>query len=466
MAIGFNLPGIPGQIRGTAEEAGAVPDLGQAMMQGFRSNIENIQGYPRQLAQQLLNNQLINKIKNIEAQYAEPMAETNYQKALMELKYMPQEKQMALGLQGLQQQSLKNQIQKQALDAQMRQNFANMIFGKQPSYSTDLQSIAQQPELQQETPVAGAQEEFQGLPYKLPQQPAPKQQINLPQQIQQGIKSPNQKILNPGNPQFYNIDAAYDSNPLFHQYFKEMGLSKNIKIVTNPKTNEAVIQTIHPSGKVTIEAVPVGKTPGDVKFEEETAKSRAKFLDESAPSIIALESSQENLDNIANLLNERAESINSVGRMNKPFVELFGTQEQQDILGTLKTQTGTILMDAAKNIKGAFTGRDMNFINDMKPNASDPYYMFVAKAATMQAFNKMALDRLNLITDLVQNNMSPIDAAKIATKKIPLEPLMKQYHENLKEAKQRTDSAAKATPEQNAYIKSLSDEELMSMINQ
>ena len=35
MAIGFNLPGIPGQIRGTAEEAGAVPDLGQAMIKGL-----------------------------------------------------------------------------------------------------------------------------------------------------------------------------------------------------------------------------------------------------------------------------------------------------------------------------------------------------------------------------------------------------------------------------------------------
>jgi hypothetical protein len=466
MAIGFNLPGIPGQIRGTPEEAGAVPDLGQAMMQGFRSNVENVQGYPRLLAQQLVSNQLANTINRAKAKYAEPIAETDYQKSLMELKYMPQEKQMALGMQGLQQQLLKKQLEKSALDAQMRRNFADMIIGKQPTYPANLQPVFQQPQMQQENPIVKAQEEFQGLPYKLPEQQAQKQQINLPQQIQQGIESPNQKILNPGNPQFYNIDAAYDSNPLFHKYFKEMGLTKNIKIATNPKTNEAVIQTIHPSGKITIEAVPIGKTPGDVRFEEETAKSRAKFLDESAPSIIALESSQENLDNISNLLNEKAESINAVGRMNKPFVELFGSQEQQDILGTLKTQTGTVLMDAAKNIKGAFTGRDMNFINDMKPNATDPYYMFVAKAASMQALNKMALGRLNLITELVQNGMTPVNAAKIAAKKVSLEPLMKQYHEQLKSAKQRTTSLAKATPEQNAYVKSLSDEELMSMINQ
>ena len=78
MAIAFNLPGIPSQIRGTAEEAGAVPDLGQAMMQGFRSNLENVQGYPRQLAQQLLSNQLRNKILGVQEKYAEPMAMTKH----------------------------------------------------------------------------------------------------------------------------------------------------------------------------------------------------------------------------------------------------------------------------------------------------------------------------------------------------------------------------------------------------
>lgn len=87
MAIGFNLPGIPGQIRGTAEEAGAVPDLGQAMMQGFRSNLENVQGYPRQLAQQLLSNQLANTINRAKAKYAEPMAKTAYDQALANLQH-------------------------------------------------------------------------------------------------------------------------------------------------------------------------------------------------------------------------------------------------------------------------------------------------------------------------------------------------------------------------------------------
>ena len=87
MAIGFNLPGIPGQIRGTAEEAGAVPDLSQAMIKGFRSNVENVQGYPRLLAQQLVSNQLANTINRAKAKYAEPMAKTSYDQALANLQH-------------------------------------------------------------------------------------------------------------------------------------------------------------------------------------------------------------------------------------------------------------------------------------------------------------------------------------------------------------------------------------------
>lgn len=129
MAIGFNLPGIPGQIRGTAEEAGAVPDLGQAMMKGFRSNLDNIQGAPRLLSQQLLSNALANKIRGVEAQYAEPMAKTKYDQALANLRhqglinqYYGRMQESALRGQGLSQehQRMVNDIMKRQLDRQKR----------------------------------------------------------------------------------------------------------------------------------------------------------------------------------------------------------------------------------------------------------------------------------------------------------------------------------------------------------
>lgn len=127
MAIGFSLPGIPGQIRGTPEEAGAIPDLGQAMMQGFRSNLENIQGAPRLLAQQLVSNQLANTINRAKAKYAEPMAKTSYDQALANLQhqglinqYYGRIQESALKGQSLSQahQQMVNEIMKRQVDRQ------------------------------------------------------------------------------------------------------------------------------------------------------------------------------------------------------------------------------------------------------------------------------------------------------------------------------------------------------------
>jgi len=128
MAIGFSLPGIPGQIRGTAEEAGAVPDLGQAMMQGFRSNLENIQGAPRLLAQQLVSNQLANTINKAKADYAQRMAQTGYEQALADLQnrnlinqYYPRMRESELKSAGLSQahQQMVNQFYPDLIRSQL-----------------------------------------------------------------------------------------------------------------------------------------------------------------------------------------------------------------------------------------------------------------------------------------------------------------------------------------------------------
>jgi len=157
MAIGFNLPGIPSQIRGTAEEAGAVPDLGQAMMQGFRSNLENVQGYPRQLAQQLLSNQLRNKILGVQEKYAEPMAKTSYDQALANLqhqgmvnKFYPELMRSQLSGAGLSQahqrmvnDQLKRQIDRQRTYDKLLEEYRNQGLPTQQAQQLAAQATAQ-----------------------------------------------------------------------------------------------------------------------------------------------------------------------------------------------------------------------------------------------------------------------------------------------------------------------------------
>jgi hypothetical protein len=79
--MAINFPTMP---RFTPEESGALPDLQQAIMQGL-GNYMQLQTQPKQMAQDFLAKQLTNKMKGIEAQYAEPMAKTSYDQALFNL---------------------------------------------------------------------------------------------------------------------------------------------------------------------------------------------------------------------------------------------------------------------------------------------------------------------------------------------------------------------------------------------
>lgn len=79
MAIAFNLPGIPSQIKGTPEEAGAMPDLSQAIMKGFTTALDTA-NKPRTMAQEYLGKQLENKIQGTKAKYIDELMQAQIAK--------------------------------------------------------------------------------------------------------------------------------------------------------------------------------------------------------------------------------------------------------------------------------------------------------------------------------------------------------------------------------------------------
>jgi multidrug efflux pump subunit AcrA (membrane-fusion protein) len=92
-------------------------------MQGFGSGLQ-MQYAPKQMAQDFLAKQLANKISGVQAQYAEPMAKTAYDKALFDLasskQLLPlemQAKQAQINLTPLEQQLKQAQIQAQLAKA-------------------------------------------------------------------------------------------------------------------------------------------------------------------------------------------------------------------------------------------------------------------------------------------------------------------------------------------------------------
>jgi hypothetical protein len=76
--MAINFPTMP---KFTPEEAGALPDLQQAIMQGL-GNYMQMQTQPKQMAQDFLAKQLSNKMLGTQAQYAEPLVQAQISKAL------------------------------------------------------------------------------------------------------------------------------------------------------------------------------------------------------------------------------------------------------------------------------------------------------------------------------------------------------------------------------------------------
>jgi hypothetical protein len=91
--MAFNLPGVPSQI--SSEQAGHVSLL-DSIMRGLKLNdqYQETKYKPKQLAEALLGEQLANKIKGVQARYAEPMASVGLQQAQGNLGLLPYREQL------------------------------------------------------------------------------------------------------------------------------------------------------------------------------------------------------------------------------------------------------------------------------------------------------------------------------------------------------------------------------------
>jgi hypothetical protein len=304
MAIGFSLPGIPGQIRGTAEEAGAIPDLGQAMMQGFRSNIENIQGAPRLLAQQLVSNQLANTINRAKAKYAEPMAKTGYEQALADLQnrnlinqYYPRMRESELKSAGLSQahQQMVNQfypdlIKSQLSGAALTQDQQRMVNEqlrrdmaiKQAKQDIIQKALARGANIQQATQLA--EEQTQNLPSISEIAQSPEMQ-NYMTALQQGATQQPQMQEAAGYtpiPEQENIFApeygqGYDTGSFYDQQMLEALRQNAIAQELSPYMQ---VQPVSPNM-----IQPRGFTPKPQELPE--LQPYAESLAQAAPSYLA-----------------------------------------------------------------------------------------------------------------------------------------------------------------------------------
>lgn len=443
--MAINFPTMP---KFTPEEAGALPDLQQAIMQGL-GNYMQLQTQPKQMAQEFLSNQLANKIKGIQAQYAEPQAQASLQSQLLQNKYYPRMQESTLATAGLNRDLLKRHMAAQDLDIELRNRFNNLIRSGQLGQ-------AGQAGAQQNIPENAPQQDFQGIPFRAPEQ----QPTGLKSRIQEGMARPNEVVVAAGNPNLYAIDTALEQDPFIKKYAKQLGFEKNVTFKQNPNTGETIMQTILPSGRTTFESIQVGKTPGAVRFEEKEAEQRAKSVQESSDLMRSIQDVNDNLDSAIDTFNQNIESLNVVGKLNKPATELFGTPEQKQLLGQLESNFGNIVVSVGANIKGPMTGGERALINQMKPNTNEPVDIALAKMQTLREANEIAYQREAIYADAIRNGVPQDKARELARQKVSLAPVREHFNKILATTKARSLAKSPPSKEKQEALKGYSNEDL------
>lgn len=416
-----------------------------AFQQGF--------GFNDNLMQQILGrNQLAQHGELANAQMAQQKAMSDARLAqqlrehLDQLSIQKQQQARLNELHPLHRRLLEAQMQKQLADAEKAKMWSQLLGGGNPNSS--MGGMQSPPELNQ---LSGQSNSAMG-------NTGTEQQLdnNHMQNLNQSSQIGKEQELNPGNPQRYGLD----------QVAGLPGMPK-VQIQMDKDGN---LYKIFPSGKVT--KAQVGANAGELAESKEIGKYQGLTYGKAVDASQSLGEQQGNLERLVSNLENQPNASQIIGPMNKYMTQLFGNPEDKALLGDVMATTGNIVLDAAKNIKGAFTGRDQSLINSMKPNANDPYFVFLGKLKGMGELNQMAQHRADIYADLLHQGMAPHRALKMAQEQTKIEPVTDKYHALLKNARQKSDLSEGKMPtfetkeEAQQFLRGLSPQEKIKLMQQ
>jgi len=302
------------------------------------------------------------------------------------------------------QMALLNAKQQQAMaNAQKAQMWSQLFGGQQNSnMQAPLEGQGQVPQVTQQENSSSLQNALQS------------QTQNTPTSIGQ----PKEQIINEGDPRRYGLD-------------KLAGMPGVPKVETQIDKDGNLIK-IFPSGRITKERV--GSSAEEIATNTAMGKYKADAYSNAVDSSQALGDQQANLERLVTVLENQPNASEIIGPMNKNLTQLFGSDEDKAILGDVMAATGNVVLEAAKNIKGAFTGRDQSLINSMKPNASDSYPVFLGKLKGMGELTELSKHRAELYADLLHQGYAPHRALKIAQEQTKIEPITDKYKKIVRSA--------------------------------
>ncbi len=108
-----------------------------------------------------------------------------------------------------------------------------------------------------------------------------------------------------------------------------------------------------------------------------------------------------------------------LGRHELAWFEKFGTKDQQEMIGRMRTHMGNIIKDSSRDFAGQFRVGEQALLNSMKPNESDSLSTMKGKAEALTYMNELLTKRSEMEAELMRNyNMSALQARIATNKKI------------------------------------------------
>ena len=116
-----------------------------------------------------------------------------------------------------------------------------------------------------------------------------------------------------------------------------------------------------------------------------------------------------------------------LGRHELAWFEKFGTKDQQEMIGRMRTHMGNIIKDSSRDFAGQFRVGEQALLNSMKPNESDSLSTMKGKAEALTYMNQLLTKRSELEAELMRTQgMSALQARIAANKEIDPKGIKKE----------------------------------------
>ncbi len=170
-------------------------------------------------------------------------------------------------------------------------------------------------------------------------------------------------------------------------------------------------------------------------FQQGLGKYGAKIYGDAVDSYKAYQNQGAALDDLIYEVNNNPEFRNVTGPINKPITSWIGSAEKRELLGKLQSSSGEIALQVAPALKGSFTGRDQNLINEIKASPRDFPDIFIGKLKAQSLINNVLSERSRLLSQYIEQGFTPTQAIQLATRETPIDKYRPMINQLIKPKK-------------------------------